>query len=163
MCLCGYRDLFARTAGAIAAMYADLLTLPNRMRAEFAKERGNEPDEGDYVDPVPQHPIRERQTRNIDRSAPLLFDPENQMAACAVGSRSEPGRWNRRPWRDASRRAGPAGGRRRVGVGGELRVLVEDATQNGGELPPREFVEVIGTRHPCRGERGLAGSLGASE
>jgi hypothetical protein len=44
----GDRDLFARTAGAIAAMYADLLTLPNRMRA---KERGNEPDEGDYVDP----------------------------------------------------------------------------------------------------------------
>lgn len=48
----GYRDLFAKTAGAIAAMYADLLELPNRMRAEFAKERGYEPDDGDYVDPV---------------------------------------------------------------------------------------------------------------
>jgi len=47
----GDRALFARTAGAIAAMYAELLALPNRMRAEFAKERGNEPDEGDYVDP----------------------------------------------------------------------------------------------------------------
>lgn len=48
----GDRDVFAGTAGAIAAMYADLLELPNRMRAEFAKERGYEPDEGDYVDPV---------------------------------------------------------------------------------------------------------------
>ena len=47
----GDRDLFARTAGAIADMYARLLALPNRMRAEFAKERGYEPDEGDYVDP----------------------------------------------------------------------------------------------------------------
>ncbi len=47
----GDRDLFASTAGAIAAMYADLLALPNRMRAEFAKERGHEPDEGDYIDP----------------------------------------------------------------------------------------------------------------
>jgi hypothetical protein len=48
----GDRDLFARTAGAIAAMYAELLALPNRMRSEFAIERGHEPDEGDYVDPV---------------------------------------------------------------------------------------------------------------
>jgi len=47
----GDQDLFARTAGAIAAMYAELLALPNRMRSEFAKERGNEPDPGDYVDP----------------------------------------------------------------------------------------------------------------
>jgi hypothetical protein len=47
----GDLDLFARTAGAIAAMYADLLLLPNRMRAEFAKEHGYEPDDGDYVDP----------------------------------------------------------------------------------------------------------------
>ena len=48
----GDRDLFARTAGAIAEMYAELLALPNRMRAEWATERGHEPDEGDYVDPV---------------------------------------------------------------------------------------------------------------
>jgi hypothetical protein len=48
----GDRNRFATTAGAIPAMYADLLALPNRMRAEFAKERGYEPDEGDFVDPV---------------------------------------------------------------------------------------------------------------
>jgi glyoxalase superfamily protein len=48
----GDQDRFARTAGAIAEMYAELLALPNRMRAEWAKERGHEPDPGDYVDPV---------------------------------------------------------------------------------------------------------------
>lgn len=48
----GDRHRFAGTAGSIAEMYAELLALPNRMRAEWAKESGHEPDDGDYVDPI---------------------------------------------------------------------------------------------------------------
>jgi Glyoxalase-like domain len=44
--------VFGESAGAIAALYADLLGMRHRSRADWLHDRGYEPDEGDEVDPI---------------------------------------------------------------------------------------------------------------
>jgi hypothetical protein len=44
--------VFGESAGAIAALYADLLGLRLRTRADVFRSLDYEPDEGDEVDPI---------------------------------------------------------------------------------------------------------------
>jgi hypothetical protein len=48
----GARDVFAQTAGSVAALYSELLGMPMSSRADFYRSRGFDPDENDESDPV---------------------------------------------------------------------------------------------------------------
>lgn len=74
-------DLYARSAGGMAAMYAELLGLRLRPRAALLREAGYPADEGDEVDPLvlsddSTHPGMAFECETGDYRAPAWPDPD---------------------------------------------------------------------------------------
>ena len=74
-------DLYGKSAGGIAAMYAELLGLHLRSRADLLREAGHPADEGDELDPLllsddPTHPGIAFECETGDYRAPAWPDPD---------------------------------------------------------------------------------------
>ena len=74
-------DLYAKSAGGIAAMYAELLGMRLRPRADLLREAGYPADEGDEVDPLvrsddPTHPGIAFEFETGEYRAPAWPDPD---------------------------------------------------------------------------------------